>query len=441
MFLFCARVGDAIATHVKSERQDHVNKRRAASIPTSWKTRVPALGVQRRIRSKLAELDEKGVEAGCAFLGVPKLVPLTSSRLHGAWLPRAVKNLMSRSGSVLVLLCAPVAETEWYCLSEQSELTMDGLFVADIADEALSITPEVLDRGARLQDRARSRKEEFSAIVLVAAFRAEVTRARRDGMRRCFDSFNDYVEPNPFEWPTRDERASQTSIWMLWRWRASGEWQYALQHQHLNNVLHQGVAVPVALEGALGDARNRRDDIGENKLESVAMQEMRAAAARALLRKDEEAAKKLILDMAADRYGDLDILTDSGKTLTMIAASLGLRSIVLLLLEKNAAANAHGSDGRAALHYAAGRASFDVMRDLLSAGADPHATSTGGRTATSDARLFLTQAKLDEIRKVMREYGWEECDCERTLMARKRLRISNDAVWRASLDVELIPMA
>ena len=54
---------------------------------TSWKTSVAALGVPRRIRTKVAELDEEGVEAGCVFLGVPKLIPSTSSRLHGAWLP------------------------------------------------------------------------------------------------------------------------------------------------------------------------------------------------------------------------------------------------------------------------------------------------------------------------------------------------------------------
>ena len=125
----------------------------------------------------------------------------------------------------------------------------------------------------------------------------------------------------------------------------------------------------------------------------------------------------------------------------MSAASLGWRSIGQLLLEKNAAANAHGSDGRAALHYAAGRASFDVMRDLLSARADPHTTSTAGRTATSAARLFLTQAKLDEVRKVVREYGWEECDSERPLTTARRRRISNEAVWRAGLEVELMPMA
>ena len=228
---------------------------------------------------------------------------------------------------------------------------------------------------------------------------------------------------------------------MLWEWRASGEWQYALQCQLLNHVLHRSVAVPVTLEGVLEHARNQCVEIGENRMESVDMQEMRAAAARALLRRDEEAVKKLITDMVAAGCDDLDILTDSGKTLTMIAASLGFRSIVQLLLEKRAAANANGSDGRAALHYAAGRASSDIMRDLLSDRADPHTTSTGGRTATSDARLFLTQAKLDEITKVMREYEWEEYDCERTLMAIQRRRISNEPVWRAGLDAELMPMA
>ena len=151
------------------------------SIP--WKTCVAALGVPRRIRAKVAELGEDGVEVGCACLGVPKLMPSTSSRRHGAWLPGAFTSLISWSGPIVVLLCAPVAETEWYCLSEQSAFTIEGLFVADMSGEMQSITPEVLDRGTRLRDLAWSRRVEFSAIVLVAAFRAEVTRARRDGRR------------------------------------------------------------------------------------------------------------------------------------------------------------------------------------------------------------------------------------------------------------------
>ena len=222
LFLFSARVGGETSAHVKSERWGHVRKRGAASMSMSWKTCVAALGVQRRIRAKVAEFGGDGVEVGCAYLGVPKLMISTSSGRHGAWLPGAITSLTSWSGPIVILLCAPVDETEWYCLSEQSAFTSEGLFVADMSCETQSVTPGVLDRGRRLRDLAWSRREEFSAVVLVAAVRAEVTRARRDGLRRCFDSFSDYVEPNPFEWPTRDKRASQTSIWMLWKWRASG---------------------------------------------------------------------------------------------------------------------------------------------------------------------------------------------------------------------------
>ncbi len=108
MFIFRARAGGVISTHVKSELRDNVKKRGATSMPTPWKTPVAALGIPRRIRTKVAELDEEGVEAGCAFLGVPKLMPSTSSRLHGAWLPGAFTSLTSRLGPVVVLLCAPV---------------------------------------------------------------------------------------------------------------------------------------------------------------------------------------------------------------------------------------------------------------------------------------------------------------------------------------------
>ncbi len=409
-------------------------------MPRSLKTFVTASGMPRRIRTKVAELCEQSIEVGCAFLGVPKFMSSTSSRRYGAWLPGAFTSLASCSGPEVVLLCAPVTETEWYCLSEQSALTIDGLFVADMGCEVHSVTPEVLDRGTRMQDIARSRQEEFSAIVLVAAFRAEVERARLEARRAHVHNFNDYAEPSPVEWPTREGWESQTSLWMLWMWRASGAWQYALHHQRMDHVLCQGVAVPKALVDALEEARGRCDDICENRLESIAMQEMRAAAARAMIRKDEGAAKKLILDMVAAGCDDLDILTDDGRTLMMIAASFGSRSLVQLLLEKRAAANAHGSDGRAALHYATGRASVDVMRDLLSARADPHTTSTTGRTACSDARTFAASSNFDDIRKTLRDYGFVEYACEKRLWATQRLCNSSDSRWRADMDIELMPM-
>ena len=150
----------------------------------SWKTCVAALGVQRRIRAKVAEFGGDGVEVGCAYLGVPKLMLSPSSHRHGAWLPGAVTSLTSSSGPIVILLCAPVDETEWYCLSEQSAFTSEGLFVADMSCETQSITPGVLDRGRRLRDLASSRREEFSAVVLVAAVRAEITRARNAKMFR-----------------------------------------------------------------------------------------------------------------------------------------------------------------------------------------------------------------------------------------------------------------
>ena len=330
-------------------------------MPRSLKTFVTASGVPRRIRTKVAELSEQGVEVGCAFLGVPKFMSSISSRQCGAWLPGAYTSLASHSGTEVVILCAPVTETEWYCLSEQSVLTTDGLFVADMGCEVHCVTPEVVDRGKRLQDIARSRQEEFSAIVLVAAFRAEVERARRDARRAHVHNFNDYAEPSPFEWPTTEGWESQTTIWMLWEWRTSDAWQYALHDQSINHVLCRGVAVPKELTDALEEARDRHDDNGENALEGTVMREMRAAAARALIRKDEGAAKKLIFGMAAAGCDDFDILTDNGRSLMMIAASLGNRPIVRLLMEKCADANATGSDGRTALHYATGRASVEVM--------------------------------------------------------------------------------
>ncbi|MDP7742916.1 MAG: hypothetical protein QGF67_15865, partial [Lentisphaeria bacterium] len=50
-------------------------------------------------------------------------------------------------------------------------------------------------------------------------------------------------------------------------------------------------------------------------------------------------------DNLADAGADLDILTDNGRTLLMIAASFGFRDISQLLLERCAAVHAQGSDG------------------------------------------------------------------------------------------------
>ena len=49
----------------------------------------------------------------------------------------------------------------------------------------------------------------------------------------------------------------------------SGAWQYALHCQYMNNIVHRGVAVPVALEGALEEARDGSNDVGEDKLRSI----------------------------------------------------------------------------------------------------------------------------------------------------------------------------
>ena len=316
LFLFRAWAGGASSAHVTSERWNDVKRRGAASIPRSLKTCVATFGILPSIRCKVAELSGQGVELGCAFLGVPKLMSSTSPHPPGAWFPGAFTCLSSCSGPEAVLLCAPVAETEWYCLSEQSGLTIDGLFAVDIMGcETQFVTPAALERGTRLQDFARARQEEFSAVVLVAAFRAEVERARRETRRAHLHNLNDYAEPSPFEWPTTEGRESQISLWILWEWRTSGAWQYALHNQQMNHILCRGVAVPFALKNALEEARVRGDDIGENALESTEVYELRAAAARALMREDESAAKRLILDMVAARCDDLDVVTDDGRTL------------------------------------------------------------------------------------------------------------------------------
>ena len=177
----------------------------------------------------------------------------------------------------------------------------------------------------------------------------------------------------------------------------------------------------------------------ENALESVALKEMRTAAAQALMRKEECAAKQFIIGLI-DGSGDLDLLTDGGRTLLMIAVVSDSRAIVKLLLERRAAVNAEGDDGRSALHNAARRGDVDVMRDLLEARADPHMSANDGFTPSSDARWYAPPEKHAAVRKVLRDYGFEEYACEVKLWDARRRQDSNETVWRRGLDQELMPM-
>ena len=224
----------------------------------------------------------------------------------------------------------------------------------------------------------------------------------------------------------------------MWAWRTSSGWQHELCSQHLNHALNRDVKVPDVVKALREEARVQAA-APENRLESVALEEMRTAAARALIRQDECAAKQLILNLVG-AGADLDVLTGDGRTLLMIAVLYDFRGITQLLLERGAYVNGQCDNGRAALHGAARRANIEIMGDLLAKCADPHLGSIDGRTASSDARLYAPPAMHDAIRKVLRDYGFEEYACEKRLWAKRRLCDSNEKLWRLDQDEEYMPM-
>ena len=96
-------------------------------------------------------------------------------------------------------------------------------------------------------------------------------------------------------------------------------------------------------------------------------------------------------------------------------------------------------DGRSALHAACGTGNKELIASLLTAKADPHATSNHGRTPMSSARLFAAPAKLHGIRQTFSSHGFEETPCESRLWDLRLLKDENEQVWRARLDQELTP--
>ena len=80
-----------------------------------------------------------------------------------------------------------------------------------------------------------------------------------------------------------------------------------------------------------------------------------------------------------------------------------------------------------------------AVRKMLAA-AEQRAAAKGFVAKTESALESLTRKWLRFLATHGKAYGWEECDCEKTLMNRQRRCISNEALWRADLDIEYMPM-
>ena len=131
------------------------------------------------------------------------------------WVPGAFALLSAKGLPEVVLLCAPASETEWYCVCDKGAFTIDCLVFVDMVCELVSLTPEMVERGQRFQDKARMHSEDFSSVAAAAAVRAELVRARHKSCRACKANLLDYFEPTPFEWPTATGWESRATVSIL----------------------------------------------------------------------------------------------------------------------------------------------------------------------------------------------------------------------------------
>ena len=233
---------------------------------------------------------------------------------------------------------------------------------------------------------------------------------------------------------------SRATVSILWTWKTSSAWQNKGTNQRLDNVLIQGVSIPPELGRDLAELVDPCDDIGEHAMESATMTELRSAAARAIIRKDEAAAIQLIHQLLDGNEDLVDVLTDLGCPLLNLAASSGLRSITQLLLEKGAAVDGPDTCGYAPLHCAARRPNIDIVRDLLAAQADPHQTSRTGCTPSTMAQIYGAPKHHDAFRKALRDYGFEEGESDKRRWDKRRRKDSNEKQWQTDADVEYMPM-
>jgi uncharacterized protein len=109
-------------------------------------------------------------------------------------------------------------------------------------------------------------------------------------------------------------------------------------------------------------------------------------------------------DRHAARRELVTLLLDAGARATAalhIAAEVDEAWYATTLLARGADANARDDEGRTALLRAAARGRHEVVRALLSAGADPRACGADGATAYEVARRAYRDEKVDDARLVM----------------------------------------
>ena len=112
-FLFKVEFGSSCAFFVAQGRRDNVLDR-GVPFPRESLAALSATCLTSKIRAVVEELTfDNNVEVEGVFPGIPKQLTLHKSS-NASHLPGSILQLSSARGSVVVFLCAPVSEDEWY---------------------------------------------------------------------------------------------------------------------------------------------------------------------------------------------------------------------------------------------------------------------------------------------------------------------------------------
>ncbi len=456
-FLFQVKFGESVAFLYVQGRCDNVLGR-GVSFPKTSLAALSATCLTSKIHDVVEEMTfDNDVQVEGVFLGAPKYLLLYKSS-KASHLPGSICQLTSACGVVVVFLCAPVSENEWYV--SEANFAVEGehmfdenlLLLADLSCESVGPWSEEASRKALLLCQASRRyPEAVGSVISLGAMRAWLLRSRAGNFKAATADVADFFESFPFDWQISEKRPSQRSVFYLWVWRWQNDksvWHFAGRRQALHNALKKDreVSLPAPLRRYLDTLRaeevkrrGRAQTEAENRIESDTLRQLRTEAASKILRGGcaEDTIAKLV-ELGADL--DLNAVSPE-KPLLNLCAFCGSLSNLQYLLEHKASANAESVYGYTALHAACGRGEIRMMTALLSAGADPMYTSSTNVSPAAEARLYCSVDKLEDVRRTLKKYDYFEDDRERYLWEHRKMQNRRDVIWRFEQeDIEYGPL-
>ena len=266
---------------------------RGPPLPDGWEN-----AAKEQARCRNAASNAEGIlndryevqDVTCQFLGVPSCVVPPSKDIAEILLrPGLVVRMLpddSRVPSRLVLLCARVDDTTWFCHSgtPTDEGDANPFPINDLQEIDLNAFDQVLsvvDRRLRsethtpLVDAVRAHRERVAEVVAYATYKAEERRAQTT-TQGTFDptAATASFEPLPWRWPSAMCRRKNMQAWFLYTWHE------AIPGAEIGTVKRELVCQPLveALQRRLvrapfptdAQAKNMQDEVLRNSLEQAA---------------------------------------------------------------------------------------------------------------------------------------------------------------------------